>query len=501
MRFLLFLSCVFFQRINSYPKDHVEEVFQWKKVEFENLPQPENSYVGPYPYYIPENVDVTSAGGYHPASGLFLTITARFRPGIPTSFGAFCVHEYKYLGSSPKIWGFPNYEMNAFRPEDFAGGSLEENQGSKTKNNAEELRILENPLNATKNKDEDEERKGYKNKNQDHGSYGNNPVVQIPIYSKPTYPVAQTKDNTRIISVFYTIIDEKCNRALFMDNGQVVYYRNTTYRIQKPAILVVDLPIDGCETRNFPIFRRSEIPRRIAQKGPDGYMAPAIDYQSDSCDDFFLYIPNGFYNFFLVYDYKRDEFWAFDHESFLPVVAESFFVFRKTFHYDLPIGAFAVSLGFPDKYGDRLAYYTQMAGTAQFSVSTRVLKNRRKSPENYSKYDFRIMGYRGSGHQAMRTAIDYTYGVMFYSEVQSTQIRCWNIHKPLIPDNIVVVFQSKKVQMGIYIAVDSLGYLWFHSSHIPIDYTTAIPLNLEEVNSRTFRMKIEDAIRGTVCEN
>ncbi|XP_055680127.1 L-dopachrome tautomerase yellow-f2-like [Lutzomyia longipalpis] len=287
-----------------------------------------------------------------------------------------------------------------------------------------------------------------------------------------------------------------------MDNGQLVYYGNTTYTIQKPAIVVVGLPKDGCWTRNFPIIRRSEIPNRIAAKGYNGFMAATIDYQTDdSCDDIFLYIPNAFHSYLVVYDYKNDDSWAFEHESFLPVVAESHFVFKKTFEYEMQIGIFSVILGYSDENGDRIAYYTKIAGTAQYSVSTKVLKNPRNSPKNYNRDDFKIMGYRGPKHQALRTVIDYMHGVMFYAEVQSNQIRCWNIRKPLNPDNIGVVFESEELLFGINAVIDSLGYLWFHTSHIPIDFITAIPLNLQEINSRVFRVKVEDAIKGTVCEN
>uniref|UniRef100_A0A1B0D644 Uncharacterized protein n=1 Tax=Phlebotomus papatasi TaxID=29031 RepID=A0A1B0D644_PHLPP len=123
---------------------YVEEVYKWNKIEFENLPKSENSYVGPYRYYIPENNDVMGMG-YHPGSGLMLITVSRLRPGIPSSLAAFCVSDYE-LGSSPKIWGFPNYEINALKESDFDGGpeeSKEKRYWYRPNNNTHEYRSLE----------------------------------------------------------------------------------------------------------------------------------------------------------------------------------------------------------------------------------------------------------------------------------------------------------------------------------------------------------------------
>ncbi|XP_055680086.1 L-dopachrome tautomerase yellow-f-like [Lutzomyia longipalpis] len=477
----------------------VEEVFYWSRVNYENLPQQENSYVGPYPYYVPENNEVLNIG-YHPASGLVTTTVGRFRPGVPIALGAFCIGDYR-TGSSPRIWGFPSYEANALIPEDFAGGSYEENQRKNLKNLPEDDNQDLN-LNSTEFED-DEGRRGHKK----HKKKGQVQYVPIEVPTKiPHQPPAKVPPpshaTTRIISTFYTTIDEKCNRVFLADHGVLTYYGNSTYFIQKPALVVIDLPTYGCKTRNFPFIRRAELPDSIIAKGGDGLMAVTLDYQSkDSCDDLFVYMPNSFHSYLVVYDYRNDKYWMFEHETFLPVIAESQFVFGGTFPYALQMGIYSVQLGLPDKYGNRIAYYTPFAGTAQYAVSTEILKNQRNSPENFHQDDFRIVGYRGEGHQSMKTVIDYTHEVMFYAEIQSHQIRCWNINKPLNPDNIDVVYESNQLNFTSYVGVDSRGYLWFDTNHIPIDYLTNIPLDLQEVNSMSFRVKVSDAIKGTVCEN
>ncbi|XP_055680099.1 L-dopachrome tautomerase yellow-f2-like [Lutzomyia longipalpis] len=461
------------QFIAGSSNSNVQEVFKWKKVDLEHVSLLENTYVGPYKYRIAENENIISMG-YHPASGLMIVAFLRRRPGVPTTLGAFCASEYNF-GSSPRIWRFPNYHVNDLRATDFT--FLTDSEGRKQLN----------PLNTWEN--------SYYNHIQRIQPYQNTFYNNVAGFGSG-FPI----EIQRIVSVFHITVDEKCNRVFFVDNGQVTYNENSTYVVQRPALVVVGLPTNGCHIRNFPILRRVEIPDRITSKGADGFMYTTIDYQpSGSCDDLFLYITNPFHNYLTVYDYKNNDFWSFEHETFNPIAAESHYVFDKTLNYQFNMGIFSVALGYPDENGDRTAYYTPLAGVGQYAVSTKILKDKSKS-ENYdNSLDFKIIGYRGCDHQSLKTAIDYTYGVMFYSEIQSNQVRCWNISKPLNPDNIGVVYQSEDFTFGSQLFIDSLGYLWFHSSQVPVVAKTDQPLDLDHVNSRIYRIRVADAIRGTVC--
>ncbi|XP_055680102.1 L-dopachrome tautomerase yellow-f-like [Lutzomyia longipalpis] len=462
-RYIVAVLSVLVVQINCvYPNNYVQEVFKWKRVEYENLPLPDNSWIGPYKYHIPENNDIVSTG-YHPASGLMMVTVFRCRPGVPITVGAFCAKNYKY-GSSPKIWGFPNYELNTLQASDYAEGS-----------------------------EEDQTQVEYYK-----------PYQNINYFNQKVTP-KQPSNIKRLISVFHANVDEKCNRVFLLDAGVLQFYPfypNTTYIVQKPALVEISLPSDGCKTRNFPITRRSEFPDKIIAKGSNGLMYITTDYQSeDSCDDLFLYITNPFFAYLIVYDYRKDKFWAFDHQTFLPVIAESNFVFDKTFKYKLGLGVMSISLGYPDENRDRTAYYNAFSSTAQYAVSTKILKNSRLSPNKFNPRDFKIIGYRGCDQQVAKEVIDLTYGVIFFAGIQSHEITCWNINKPLNPDNIGVIYKSNKILFTSQMFIDSRGYLWFHISHVPIEFLTLLPLNLQEVNSRIFRVKISDAIRGTVCEN
>ncbi|GAB0088339.1 hypothetical protein DMENIID0001_027420 [Sergentomyia squamirostris] len=475
----------------AHPYSHVEEIFEWKKVTYENLPQSENLYIGPYKYYIPEQNQVSEVA-FHPASGLMIVNVERIRPGVPSTLNAFCVNEYT-VGSSPKIWGFPNYEVNALKASDFQTASYQYERESRHHKKS-------NKYGQTYNIN------GFSNYYIGHHNQQHN--YQKPYITKPTTSTTTKRktyyDLKRIVSTYSTIISEKCNRAYTIDVGALIldYTVNRTKVIQKPAILVFDLQSNCCETRNFPLVRRSTFPEHIANNEQFGILWFTLDYQSDDCDDLFMYITNPYANTIIVYDYKRDDYWYFNHPSFAPVIAESHLVFDNTFFYDFHLGVVDITLGYEDKYGDKTAYYSSGAGTAQFAVSTAVLKNKSIAPSNYNPDDFNIMGYRGCNNQILRMAIDYTYGVVFYLEMQSNRVRCWNMKKPLNPDNIGVVHESpEKYLFGISIFVDSRGYLWFDSTHFPLLFFTNEPLDLNEVNTRVFRVKVSKAIRGTVCEN
>ncbi|GAB0088335.1 Six-bladed beta-propeller, TolB-like [Sergentomyia squamirostris] len=116
---------------SAYYNSYVEEVFKWKRVQFENLPKPANSWVGPYKYYAPENIDIMGMA-YHRSTGIMLLALGRLRPGTPTTVAAFCTSDY-ITGSSPKFWSFPDWKTNELRASDFDGSSEDESRKQRHK--------------------------------------------------------------------------------------------------------------------------------------------------------------------------------------------------------------------------------------------------------------------------------------------------------------------------------------------------------------------------------
>uniref|UniRef100_A0A1B0DQY0 Uncharacterized protein n=1 Tax=Phlebotomus papatasi TaxID=29031 RepID=A0A1B0DQY0_PHLPP len=342
-----------FCAIGGVKNNGVEEMYYWREVMYENLPLNDNAMIGKYPYHIPTNNDVYGAG-YHAKSGLMLTTVGRIRPGVPSSLNGFCVSDYE-KGSSPHFWGFPNYEMNTLKAS-FYEGTTDYSRSRSFRRKAQKYSA------------------GYYNH-----FYGNyNPL-----------------EDFSIVSVYRPNIDDVCNRLYVMDTGLLHYSATEVYNVQNPALIVFDLPSNGCQTRKFPVIRRVEIPNHL-WNDPTGFCYITHDHQpKGSCDDVILYIANSFGdNSLTVYDYKKGSFWTFNDPSFNPIAAESKIVFNYH-NYELPVAIVNVALGWPDKNGNRNAYYFPAASTGEYIVSTEVLKDRKRAPSNYSPGDFSLIAYRG----------------------------------------------------------------------------------------------------------
>ncbi|XP_059622468.1 L-dopachrome tautomerase yellow-f2-like [Phlebotomus argentipes] len=370
---------------------------------------------------------------------MFATI-GRLREGIPSTLNAFCTSDYRN-GSSPHLWGFPNYEVNTLTDSDY------------------------------------DEQGDYRHKQS----------------SQPAY----TEEILRFISVYHPTVDDKCDRVFLLDTGVIRTTDDKRFHVQKPSIIVFGLPSNGCASRNFPLIQKIEIPDEL-YNDPLGIVYLHLDFQpKGGCDDLMIYITNTFDHSIIVFDYAKNDFWLFaNHSSLVPVPGED-----QIGDYVIEYGILSATLGWPDKKGNRIFYYAPGASTAGYAVTTKTLKNRRKSSAHYYGSEFRIVGYLGCAGNNHRLFFDPTCGVMFFGQMNSGAVKCWNVAKPYNPSNIATVFQSQDDELFTDVFVDSEGYLWMHSSKVHKILASQEPLDLHQVNSATYKVKVQDAIRGTVCEN
>ncbi|GAB0099060.1 Six-bladed beta-propeller, TolB-like [Sergentomyia squamirostris] len=429
-----------------------QQTYQWKSVDFEWLPKPKDSYVGKYPYFIPENNNILGSG-YHAKSGLMLVTIGRLREGIPSTLNAFCPGEYP-SGSSPLLWSFPDQRTNTLLPSDYSNAHYAAKREVVDEDIPDKLRH------------------------------------KRPHYSVPDY---------RIMSVYHPTVDNVCDRLFVIDTGTIRTIDDTRYWSQRPAILVYDLPANGCSTRKFPLIRRVELPESV-YSDPLGFDYIMVDYQSKGgCDEIFLYLDNIFDNSIVVYDWEKNDIWKFsNHSSMMPVPTESYVQDK----YQLNYGVMNIGLGWPDKKGNRVAYYAPGASTGQYATTTKVLKNKKKALNTYpSNYDFRPIGYQGCKGTIHRQFFDETCGVMFFAHMALGAVRCWNVGNPFNPNYLSEVFRPKDFELFSDVYVDSEGYLWMHSCHVEIILGSSDPLDLSQVNARIRRIRVQDAIEGTMCEN
>ncbi|GAB0094202.1 Six-bladed beta-propeller, TolB-like [Sergentomyia squamirostris] len=462
---LLFLFLLCFTIILGV-KNGVEEMYYWKEVKYENLPLPDDTYIGEYPYHTPNTNDILGLG-YHAESGLMIATVSRLRSGVPSTLNAFCTTDYP-KGSSPKLWGFPSYERNMIK-ESFYENTLD---GSRSLDTA--------PRN-------------YSAAYYDFFFKDESDVRKLPS-RKPYHP----KEDYTIISTYHPAIDDRCSRLFILDTGLLHYSATVSYVVQDPAIIVFELPSNACKNRKFPVVRRVEIPSHLYTTAV-GLLYITLDFQhKGTCNDLFLYITNLFDYTVIVYDYKLGKFSpkVFAAPTMKPILAESTFYF-KDYQLQIPAGITDVVLGWLDKEGNRNAYFAPLSSIGEYSVSTKTFKDFK---EPYNPKDFRIIGYRGCNSQTYIQVIDRSIGVIYFGEVNSKRVRCWNICKRLTSDNLGVVFESEKLHFISSMILDADGYLWFITDQLPVIFLTTDLLNVTEVNSRTFRVKSSEAVRGTVCD-
>ncbi|XP_055688247.1 L-dopachrome tautomerase yellow-f-like [Lutzomyia longipalpis] len=463
----------------------VESIYYWRNVNYENLPLADDAMIGPYPYYIPTNNDIIGIE-YHAASGLFIASVVRIRPGIPSTQNAFCVSDYA-KGTSPHIWGFPNYAVNTLKASFF-----HDPVSGITRSNLKGTEETDR-MNITYSAGY------YKYFFEDYRRglvYGGHKKTSKKHYN---YPYSTDEDYT-IIDSHHPLVDNRCNRLFNVDSGVLHYSTSEQFDVQFPSLLIYELPYDGCRTRRFPLLRRVEIPRHLWEVSL-GYNFISIEYiPKGSCDDVFIYVGNAFDNRLLVYDYKRNNFWNIEDSSMKPILSEANMVFNGDFDYTLVLGITSITFGWPDKDGNRIGYYSPGSSQGEYTVSSKYLRNPDKFYHKDKSDQFTLVGYGGCNSQVYKHIFDEETGVIYFAEMQSRRVSCWDTRKPFNPDNIGVVYQSDELEFVSGLLFDSAGYLWFHSSQVPIDFLTSDPLDLTKINSQTFRVKLSEAIRGTICE-
>jgi len=147
--------------------------------------------------------------------------------------------------------------------------------------------------------------------------------------------------------------------------------------------------------------------------------------------------------------------------------------------------------------GFRTAYFHAMASQRERAVSTAVLRNDTLSTRAYHDVDFKTIGNRGPNTQTTMHAINPESGVMFGAMVGSSALSCWNTHKELSPKTLGIVAKDALKFMYPYDLKIEKDNVWIMTNRLPMFIYSR--LNPEEVNFRLYRVKVQDAIKGTVC--
>lgn len=392
------------------------------KIYFETFPEPS---VGGFPNYIREN-NIVYGIAYDVINDVMYASVPRSAPGVPATL-VMLKNVTNIRDLNPIFNPFPRQSVNQLRNCDFKPKS----PPKKT----QKRRKVPNPKISHLQLDYSfDERYDLTHQNSLRRS-------------------SECDTDQRLISTFEPVLD-KCGRLWVIDTGVL---ENNGEVIVKNAQLWAFSVEQGPE--HAKLIRRFDFPKNVVQTGR-GLFGLTVDILHGQCDETFVYIPNLIDGRIVVYDFFKHDAWYFENYSFEGDATESDFTYEEGLAIRFKAGIASIALGPEEKDSPghfRTVYYTAGSSTGEYSISTRVLRDQKKSPD-ITDADLTLVGYRGKDSQAMASVFDEDNGVLFFAEVQSGRVRCWNTQKPLRPENIETIFESKKFVYGSHISVSERGW-------------------------------------------
>lgn len=298
-----------------------------------------------------------------------------------------------------------------------------------------------------------------------------------------TRPADQTDPNTPFVSVYRTATDT-CNRLWFVDTG-ILEYPTGRVQVQPGTLVVMDLATNRV-IRRYPFNEQANERSTLADV--------TIDVDPHNCGDAFAYIPDLVNYRVIVYSYRENDAWVVNHNyfHFQPRGGE---LYIGGFHFAWDDGVFSIVLN-PSR---TIAYFHAMASTEEFSVPTRVLRDRALATRDYHGDDFKFVGDRGRDGQSSTHVMHKKSGLVFFAEVNRNGMSCWNSNKPLTKDSYDIIQQDAGTM--IYpgdIRIDAEDNVWMMTNSMPVFLYGR--LDYSETNFRVWTASVKDAVRGTKCE-
>ncbi|XP_068152404.1 LOW QUALITY PROTEIN: L-dopachrome tautomerase yellow-f2-like [Drosophila tropicalis] len=310
------------------------------------------------------------------------------------------------------------------------------------------------------------------------------------LYAYPDFETNQFNHSTQnLVSVYRTTVDD-CQRLWFIDTG-MLEYPNNRQQIRRPSIWIVDLKTDR-------VIKRFDIPETIAETGR-GLASLTIDIENKrDCSAAFAYIPDLVYRRLYVYSLAQNRMWSFEHNYFnFDPLAGDLNIGGQTFRWD--DGIFSITLGPHQNDGSRSVYFHPMASNNEFVVSNRVLQIESNAARSDHGNDFRVLGSRGKKKQSTMHVYDPRTQVVFYDEIQTNGVGCWNTKKPFSTANHgTVVANASNMIYPSDLTIDADGTIWVMTNSMPIFIYSTLDTNV--YNFRIWKQNVHEAKRNTVCE-
>ncbi|KAL3269452.1 hypothetical protein HHI36_008522 [Cryptolaemus montrouzieri] len=297
----------------------------------------------------------------------------------------------------------------------------------------------------------------------------------------------EQSEEGKLVSSFRVNVDA-CDRLWVMDTG-LADILGEGKQYFTPAIVIFDLKTDKLLKRY--VLQSTDLKE-------DSFFANIIiDVTPDKCDDAFAYIPDlGGYGV-VVYSLAENESWRVKHNFFyFDPLNGDFNVGGVNFQWT--DGVFGLALGKLQQNGYRTLYFHPLAGIREFSVSTEILRNKTLATDPSSYHAFKVEGNRGEKTQSSASDLDEQTNVLFLTQLNKDGVACWNVNKPLTPENLgTVARDSEGLIFTNDLKIDAERNLWILSDRMPTFLYRGLQRN--ETNYRIFKVKVDDAIIGTPC--
>ncbi|XP_055680078.1 uncharacterized protein LOC129788094 [Lutzomyia longipalpis] len=328
-------------------------------------------------------------------------------------------------------------------------------------------------------------------------TYPTKPTYQ-PTYQptyKPTYKPtkAPSRDLYHFVAVYYTNMDNQCDRLFFVDYGVQRQFGRVIYT-RRPVLWA--FPINECSAKglNQPPVLKVTIPDKVFND-PTGFSTAAIDIYG-GCNEFAVYIANCYDNTIIVYDNVKRYFWYYQSETFQPGAERSLYTGSLPPQDSYNFGVMGLALGATTSYTYKDLYYAPGSSYGVFKTTTDVIRNKYGAPGDPSSSAFSFLGYGGIENQSIMLFDDQTE-VLFFIHLLSNTLQCWNTNAPLEDGNVVTLFSD--LEFGVDMLLDgdrNLRFLLYNGDGLMLfdqGRTTNPFYQLYYVN-------IDYVIKGTACD-
>ncbi|KAJ8982126.1 hypothetical protein NQ317_002852 [Molorchus minor] len=315
-------------------------------------------------------------------------------------------------------------------------------------------------------------------------------LIPYPDWERNTLPKRGVPPKDDAIISTHRIKADACDRLWLLDTGAVdTLGEFIVYR--QPSVVIYDLKTDELIRRYY--LKQEDL------NGPDtSFVNIGVDVNPEKCNEAYAYLPDigGFG--IVVYSYAQNDSWRVKNNYFHFDPLQGNFDAAGAY-FQSAGGVISVTLGNPDRNWDRTMYFHAFASSMQFSVNTRVLKNRTLALDPFSYQLYKVEGDKGGRSQTSTAVFDAKSNVIFFSQILKDGFACWNTEKPLNPENIALVAQDheKLVFVGD-LKIDLERNIWIISNKLSISRYN--DMNPDEINYRIYKIPVDDAIKGTVCE-